>query len=71
MERPMLGRHWWICGSVRMQSGLLRARKTGLTEGPTEHMVRETGTTLATRKFRYIYLHETFFFFYLPSLSYV
>jgi hypothetical protein len=55
-----------------MKSGLLRARETGLTEGPTEHMVRETGTTSATRQFRYIYVHETFFFFfYSPSLSYV
>jgi hypothetical protein len=48
-----------------------KSKKTGLTEGPMEHMVRETGTTPATRQFRYIYVHETFFFFYSPSLSYV
>ena len=60
-----------MCGSVMMKSGLLKASKTGLIEGLTEHMVRETGTTGATRKFKYIYVHETFFFFYLPSLSYV
>jgi len=54
-----------MCGSVMMKSGLLKASKTGLIEGLTEHIVRETGTTGATRKFRYIYVHETFFFFYV------
>jgi len=44
---------------------LPRAKKTGQIVEPTEHTVKETKATSATRKSRYIYIHETFFFLFL------